>query len=261
MVTALLVVLGQTGGFDGCKVSEPDPGMVRIDCDAFRANASAAQPASAAGAFAELVKNVVPAHVKLEPKELTVAGSKRKGWLGESKKDYAAAAIVPYKNGKIRLLTCTGASERDCAGVLDALAEKVPPPNVAAAARDESWFGKKLEAPAGCKQSVPYRLDCKGATLTWRPLAADDPKGIDWLYGPLKKGLEAQGKVKEVERPCKAGGESSGCRELELTLSDGRAAHVLAAVAAKGGKRQWAQCNTTASVDKIPPPCDLVFQR
>lgn len=266
--------------FEGCDVAlldaaQPDSRLVK--CKGMTASVSAgtgsAEPlleAALRGFRAAFAGPVVPRQV-----ELTLGGATRPGlrfaaYAKANEKAPAARGVIvalPIDGERLRIISCAAPAaetgESACEGMLQALADSLPPPTAAPLSAEygsggTTLAGRSLSIPAGCGLVTPGRIHCDAAELGWKHVDA----GFDLmiLIGALRSEYSKIGKVKESVVKCRIESADSACQVLRVTVTEGYELYTMVGWGAARGQHFFAVCELAGAFKgAAPAPCDQVF--
>lgn len=263
--------------FDGCEITESEPGARAIKCEGVVASVFTGTATAETMIEASLngLRTGFKGPVIAKEAELSVGGVKRPGLrvsLFEKDRERALGegviVAVPAEGGNVRVINCTGitavaGSEARRDRIVQALADSLPVPTGAGepsewGPRGTTLAGRMLTVPEGCTLVAPGRIRCEAAELGWRHGARDFD--LMAVVGPLRIEYSKMGKVKETVVKCGLQGERAACRVFAVQVAEGETLFVLFGMGAVRGHGLLAECDSVAEFGgELPAPCDQVF--
>jgi len=263
--------------FEGCEITESEPGARAIRCEGVVASvftgtaaAEAMIEASLSGLRTGFKGSVIAANAEVEIGGVNRPGLRFSLFAPDREPAVGEGVIVavPAADAQVRVINCAGLTgipgweaRRD--RMVRALAEALPDPT--SSAGPSQWgpagttlAGRALAVPDGCVLVAPGRIRCEGAELSWRHVATEFD--IMTVAGAVRIEYSKLGRVEETKVRCRLQGEPAECRGFEVHLAEGEALFVLLGSGAVRGHGLLAECDSLTALRGGPPaPCDQLF--
>lgn len=263
--------------FDGCEISESEPGARAIKCEGvvasvFTGTALAETMIEASlnglrsgfkGPVIASAADVEVGGVKRPGRRFSLFAKDREPALGEG-----VIVAVPVEGAAFRVINCAGltavagsAARRD--RMVEALAESLPAPTAPSAPSEwgpdgTTLAGRPLAMPDGCAAVAPGHIRCEAAELSWRHVTQEFD--LMAVLGPVRIEYAKLGKVKETVVGCRLQGEPGECRSITVQPPEGEPLFVLLGMGAVRGHGLLAECDSLQELrSRLPAPCDQVF--
>jgi hypothetical protein len=247
--------------FAQCKIMGPEAGADRtLECPGGTAFATREGAQIGEPALIELMKSALStgeAKPRWEEAPVTLGGVQRRGLrytLGEL---VGVIVLVPSGREQVRGLGCEARELAWCWQILDALARRLPPPNLESPSAEAArrLAGRVVEVPPSCTEKAPGLVVCPRHSFSFVNHTREDPTTLAELAPSLRAGLAQIGNITEADRACTVEGGAASCRVYTVKRRDGGVVFVVAAFAEVRGQRVYVQCNSSEGLSPLPAAC------